>query len=221
MADPEPLIRWDWLATRLDMLWERTIEHLLLTSIAVVVGFVIAFVLSLIIRRRPGTYTPITAAAGILYTIPSLALFALLIPITGLTILTAEIALVSYTLLILVRNTVAGLQGVPPEVREAAVAMGYTSWARLWRVELPLALPVIVAGLRIATVTTVGLVTVSALIGQGGYGRLIEDGLRRFFPTMYLTGAVLSVVLAVLADALFVLLQRRATPWARVRQERG
>ncbi|CAN5186273.1 ABC transporter permease [soil metagenome] len=221
MADSEPLIRWEWLTTHLDDLWDRTLEHLLLTSIAVVVGFAIAFGLSLIIRRRPGTYTPITAATGILYTIPSLALFALLIPITGLTILTAEIALVSYTLLILVRNTVAGLEGVPAEVREAAVAMGYTSWARLWRVELPLALPVIVAGLRIATVTTVGLVTVSALIGQGGYGRLIEDGLRRFFPTMYLTGAVLSVVLAVLADALFVLLQRRATPWARVQQERS
>jgi osmoprotectant transport system permease protein len=218
--DPGPLIRWDWLATHLDTLWERTLEHVLLTVIAVGVGFAISFGLALLIRRRPGAYAPITATSGVLYTIPSLALFAVLAPITGLTLLTAEIALVSYTLLILVRNIVAGLEGVPADVREAADAMGFTGWNRLWRVELPLAVPVVVAGLRIATVSTIGLVTVSALIGQGGYGRLIEDGLRRFFPTMYLTGAVLSVALAVVADALFVLLQRRATPWARAAAER-
>jgi osmoprotectant transport system permease protein len=219
--EPEPLVRWEWLATHLDTLWERTLEHVLLTVIAVAVGFAISFALALVIRRRPGAYAPITAGAGVLYTIPSLALFAMIAPITGLTLLTAEIALVSYTLLILVRNIVAGLEGVPADVREAADAMGFTGWGRLWRVELPLAVPVIVAGLRIATVTTIGLVTVSALIGQGGYGRLIEDGLRRFFPTMYLTGAVLSVLLAVIADALFVALQRRATPWARARAAAG
>ena len=221
MAEGEPLIRWDWLLDHLDELWARTMEHLVLTVIAVGVGLAISFALAMVIRRRPRAYVPITATSGILYSIPSLALFALLVPITGLTLLTAEIALVSYTLLILVRNIVAGLQGVPAEVREAADAMGYTAWGRLWHVELPLAVPVIVAGLRIATVSTIGLVTVSALIGQGGYGRLIEDGLRRFFPTMYITGAVLSVVLAVLADALFVLLQRRATPWATARAKRG
>jgi osmoprotectant transport system permease protein len=221
MPDGEPLVRWDWLATHLDTLWDRTLEHLVLTTLAVTIGFAISFALALLIRRHPRTYTPITGASGILYTIPSLALFAMLVPITGLTILTAEIALVSYTLLILVRNIVAGLASVPAEVREAADAMGFSSLGRLWRVELPLALPVIVAGLRIATVTTIGLVTVSALIGQGGYGSLIEDGLRRFFPTMYLAGAVLSIVLAMLADAVFVLLQRRATPWARARAERS
>jgi osmoprotectant transport system permease protein len=215
MPEGEPLVRLDWLLERLDMLAMRTAEHVWLTAIAVVVGFAISFALALLIRRRRVLFGPTTALAAILYTIPSLALFGLLVTITGRTVLTAEIALVSYTLLILVRNTVAGLDGVPEEVREAAVGMGYGYWTMLLRVELPLALPVIVAGLRIATVTTIGLVTVASLIGIGGLGFLIEDGLRRFFPTLYLTAAVLAVVLAVLADGLFVLLERAATPWAR------
>jgi osmoprotectant transport system permease protein len=221
MPDPEPLIRWDWLAARLDVLAFRTLEHIWLTVLAVAIGFVISFALALLIRRRPRAYTPITGAASVIYTIPSLALFAALVPITGLSVLTAEIALVGYTLLILVRNTVAGLQGVPADVREAADAMGYAGWQRLWRVDLPLALPVIVGGVRIATVTTVGLVTVAALIGQGGLGALIRDGLRTFFPTLYITGAILSVALAIAADAMFVGLQRRATPWARARSKSG
>lgn len=219
MPEGEPFIRWDWLADHVDDVWGHTVEHVWLSAIAVAVGFAIAFAFSLIIVRIPRAYGPITAATGILYTIPSLALFAILVPITGFTVLTAEIALVSYTLLILIRNIVAGLATVPAEVREAADGMGYARWHRLWRVELPLAVPVIIGGLRIATVTTIGLVTVSALIGQGGLGRLIEDGLRRFFPTMYVTGAVLSVLLAVLADAAFVWLQRRTTPWTRARTE--
>jgi osmoprotectant transport system permease protein len=219
MPEGEPFIRWDWLADHVDDVWGYTVEHIWLSAIAVAVGFAIAFAFSLIIVRIPRAYGPITAATGILYTIPSLALFAILVPITGFTVLTAEIALVSYTLLILIRNIVAGLATVPAEVREAADGMGYARWHRLWRVELPLAVPVIIGGLRIATVTTIGLVTVSALIGQGGLGRLIEDGLRRFFPTMYVTGAVLSVLLAVLADAAFVWLQRRSTPWTRARTE--
>lgn len=219
MPEGEPFIRWDWLADHVDDVWGYTVEHIWLSAIAVAVGFAIAFAFSLLIVRIPRAYGPITAATGILYTIPSLALFAILVPITGFTVLTAEIALVSYTLLILIRNIVAGLATVPAEVREAADGMGYARWHRLWRVELPLAVPVIIGGLRIATVTTIGLVTVSALIGQGGLGRLIEDGLRRFFPTMYVTGAVLSVLLAVLADAAFVWLQRRSTPWTRARTE--
>jgi osmoprotectant transport system permease protein len=213
----EPLIRFDWLAQRLDMLAFRTLEHIWLTVLAVSIGFAISFALALYIRRNRRTLGPITATASVLYSIPSLALFAILVPITGLTTLTAQIALVSYTLLILVRNIVAGLDGVPAEVREAADGLGYTSLGRLWHVELPLALPVIIAGLRIATVTTIGLVTVAALIGQGGLGFLITDGLRRFFPTLYVTGAVLSVLLAVVADALFVALQRVTTPWAHAR----
>ena len=213
----EPIVRWDWVLDHLDDLAERIGEHVMLTVIAVGVGFLISFVLAIAITRRRWLFGPVTAVAGILYTIPSLALFAILVPITGLTILTAEIALVSYTILILVRNIVAALEGVPAEVREAADGMGYSRWARLWRVELPLAVPIIVAGVRIATVTTIGLVTVSALIGQGGLGDLIQDGIRRFFPTMIILGAVLSVVLAVIADVLLLLVQRLATPWSRAR----
>ncbi len=213
----EPLVDFGWLAARVDMLAFRTLEHVWLTFLAVSIGFAISFGLALYIRRRPRSFGPITATTGVLYSIPSLALFGMLVPITGLTTLTAQIALVSYTLLILVRNIVTGLNGIPADVREAADGLGYTNLRRLWTVELPLALPVIIGGLRIATVTTIGLVTVAALIGQGGLGFLITDGLRRFFPTLYLTGAVLSVLLAVVADALFVALERVATPWARVR----
>jgi osmoprotectant transport system permease protein len=176
---------------------------------------VLAFALSLGIRQFPGLYSPITWVTGILYSIPSLALFALLIPFTGLSILTAEIGLVSYTLLILVRGIVGGLRSVPPDVREAAIGMGFSQWQLLWRIELPLALAVIVAGVRVAVVTTVGLVTVTGLIGQGGFGALINQGLQQFFATPLVIGSVLSIALAVLLDSALVLMQRRVTPWTR------
>jgi osmoprotectant transport system permease protein len=212
----EPLIRWDWIASHLDEFAFRLGEHVELTVIAVGVGFVIAFALSLVILRVPQAEAPITWITGTLYTIPSLALFALLIPYTGFTILTAEIGLVGYTLLILLRNIVRGLRGVPPDVREAAVGMGYTRRQLLWGIELPLAMAVMIAGVRVATVTTVGLVTVTALIGQGGFGFLILTGMQRgFFTTEMIAGAVLSVTLAIVADALLVLLQHRLTPWTR------
>jgi len=212
----EPLIQWDWIASHLDEFAFRLGEHVELTVIAVGVGFVIAFALSLLILRLPRAEGPITWITGTLYTIPSLALFALLIPYTGLTILTAEIGLVGYTLLIFINNIVRGIRGVPADVREAAVGMGYTPREVLWRIELPLAAAVIIAGTRIATVSTIGLVTVTALIGQGGFGFLILIGLQRFFTTELIAGAVLSVALAIVADALLVLLQRRLTPWAQL-----
>jgi len=212
----EPLIQWDWIASHLDEFAFRLGEHVELTVIAVGVGFVIAFALSLLILRVPRAEGPITWITGTLYTIPSLALFALLIPYTGLTILTAEIGLVGYTLLIFINNIVRGIRGVPADVREAAVGMGYTPREVLWRIELPLAAAVIIAGTRIATVSTIGLVTVTALIGQGGFGFLILIGLQRFFTTELIAGAVLSVALAVVADALLVLLQRRLTPWTQL-----
>lgn len=215
MTPGEPLILWDWIGRNWDTIGQRVAEHLVLTVLAVGIGLVISFVLSLWIVRRPWLYGPVTWVTGILYTIPSLALFAMLIPITGLSLLTAEIGLVGYTLLILVRNIVGGFRGVPAEVREAAVGMGYTPSQLLWRVELPLALAVIIAGVRVATVTTIGLTTVTALIGQGGLGFLILDGIQRFFSTPLIVGAVLSVTLAVVADALLVVLQRRLTPWAK------
>lgn len=212
------LIWWDWVGDHLDDIWTRTVEHVQLAGIAIVVGVLISFALSLVAIRFRWTYRPITRIGSILYTIPSLALFGLLIPFTGLGLLTAEIALVSYTILILVGNIVTGLDGVPAAVREAADGMGYTRWRRLFRVELPLALPTIIAGVRIASVTVIGLVTVTALIGNGGYGALINDGLRRNFPTPIVIGTVLSVALALLIDVSLALVERAATPWRRVQR---
>ena len=218
MSPGEPLFRLDWVLEHLDSLAQRIGEHMLVTVIAVAAGFVISFALALAVRRYPPLYGPILAISGVLYAIPSIALFVLFIPITGLSLLTAEIALVSYTLVILVRNIVTGLRGVPPEVIEAARGMGYTDRQRLWRVEIPIAMPIIVAGLRIATVTTIGLVTIATLIGMGGLGYLIVNiGVQRRFPTATITGVVIVVLLSTAVDLGLQLLQRRLTPWARAR----
>jgi osmoprotectant transport system permease protein len=211
------LFRWEWVLDHLDEIGARSWEHLSLTLVAVGIGFLISFPLGVYSYRHRRVYGPIASAAGLLYTIPSLALFALLVPFTGLTTTTAEVGLVSYTLLILIRNIVAGLHGVPADAREAALGMGYSRRQLLWRVELPLALPVIVAGVRIATVTVIGLVTVTAMIGQGGFGYFILLGLERFFSTATILGAALSVLLAVLVDRLLALVERLLTPWARAR----
>lgn len=208
---------WEWIASHLDDIAAATRDHVILTIIAVGVGLVISLALALLIHRDRRAYAPVTAVAGVLYTIPSLALFAFLVPITGLSVLTAEIGLVSYTLLILVRNIVAGLDAVPPEAREAAAAMGYSTTGRLLRVELPLALPVVVAGLRIATVTTIGLVMVTALIGEGGLGQLMLSGFSRQNYTAVYVGTGVSIGLAVVADLLFLGALRLATPWRRAR----
>ena len=219
----EPFVRWDWIVDNLDEIARRLGEHVLLTVVAVVIGFLISFGLALLIRRYRRLEAPIVGVGGILYSIPSLALFAMLVPITGIqNPLTAEIALVSYTILILLRNILAGFDGVPRDVLEAADGMGFTRTQRLWRVELPIALPVMVAGLRVATVTIVGLVTVTALIGLGGLGYFIVDiGYRRFFLTATLVGSVGAVLLAIFADRGFVLLQRALTPWAARRRAAG
>ncbi|HYU81598.1 MAG TPA: ABC transporter permease [Candidatus Polarisedimenticolia bacterium] len=217
MTAGEPLIRWDWIGSHLDEIALRIGEHLELTVIAVVVGLVVAFALSFIGLRIPRLYPPITWVSGILYTIPSLALFSMLVPYTGLSLLTAEIGLVSYTLLILIRNIVGGIRSVPAEVRDAARGMGYTPRQILLRIELPLALGVIFAGIRVATITTIGLVTVTALIGEGGLGYFILLGIQLFFSTPLVIGALGSVALAVVADAALVLTQRALTPWTRIR----
>jgi len=217
-------IRWDWIANHLDDVAEKTWQHLQLLVIPMVAGFVIAFALAVLALRRPGTVGPITAITGLLYTIPSLAAFAVLIPITGLSLMTAIIPLTTYTLLILYVNTVAGLRSVPPEVNEAADAMGYTRHARLVRVQLPLAIPLIFAGIRVAAVTTIGLVTVAAIIGGnrfGGLGQFITEGLQTNFDTKIYLGAVGSVILAFVVDGLLVGLQRLLTPWTRARAEGG
>ena len=217
-GDPR-FFRWDWVWSHLDLIAQKVGEHLLLTGIALGVGLAISIALALIGLRFPKTYPPITWVTGLLYTIPSLALFAFLVPITGFTTLTSEIGLVSYTLLILVRNIVAGVQGIDPAVHESALGMGYGRRRLLFEIELPLALPVILAGLRIAAVTTIGLVTVTALIGRGGVGYFILTGLNRFFDTEIVLGSVLSVLIAVAVDLTLVVLERWLTPWTR--QERG
>lgn len=211
------LVRWDWVFSHTDDFWSLTVEHLKLTVIAVAIGSLISFPVGIWAHRHRRAYPPITWFAGFLYTIPSLALFAALVPFTGLSVTTAEVGLVSYTLLILIRNIVGGLDGVPTDVKEAARGMGYTSRQILWRVEIPLALPVFFAGLRIATVTTIGLVTVTSVITLGGLGALILDGLRRFFPTATIVGAVLSMLLAISIDRLLISVERRLTPWSRGR----
>jgi osmoprotectant transport system permease protein len=213
-----PFIQWSWIADRTDVVLAKLLEHVQLTVIAVVIGLIISFPLALWAYRHKKVYPPITVFTGLLYTIPSLALFALLVPYTGLSLETALIGLVSYTLLILVRNIVAGLDGVPADTKEAALGLGFTKRQLLWRVELPLALPVILAGIRVATVTTIGLVTVAAFIGKGGLGYFILLGFDRLFPTALLLGSVLSMVFAVVVDGLLVWTERLVTPWSRSRK---
>jgi osmoprotectant transport system permease protein len=216
-AVEDPWIRWSWISGHADVITAALVQHIELTLIAVVLGLVIAIPLGLVAWRSRVFRGPIFTLTGILYTIPSLALFAFLLPFTGLTIVTAEIGLVGYTLLILVRNIVVGLNSVPDDVREAARGMGFRPLAELARVDIPLAIPAIMAGVRIATVTTIGLVTVTALIGEGGLGSLIYTGLLRDFHTPLVVGTVLSVALAVIADLSLSGLQRLVTPWARSR----
>ena len=212
------LIRWSWVGDHLDDIRDYLLQHIQLTGLAVLFGVLLAFPLSLGAIRWPRLYAPILGVTGMLFTIPSLALFILLIPFTGLSIWTSLIGLTMYTLLILIRNIVEGLRGVDRDVRESAEAMGYTRARQLLQVELPLAVPVIMAGVRIATVTTIGLVTITALIGQGGLGRLFIDGFTLGFTTPIVVGVVLSALLAFTADLALVGLQHRLAPWDRGRE---
>jgi osmoprotectant transport system permease protein len=214
-------IDWKWVVDHVGAMWTRFGQHLQLVTIAVIAGFAISLVLAVWAHRRPRLYAPITGITGLLYTIPSLAAFALLRPFTGLTLLTAVIPLTTYTLLILVRANVAGFNSVPADVIEAAEGMGYTRRERLLRVEMPLALPMIMAGIRLAVVTTIGLATVAAILGEsfGGFGFFITEGLDRFFLTEIYVGAVLSIVMAFAADFLLVRVERLITPWARARAQ--
>ena len=211
----DPWIRWDWLLTHLPRIWDALLQHAALTAVAVLAGLLVSLPLAVAIHRWRPLREPVLGTAGILYTIPSLALFAFLVPFTGLTTLTAGIGLATYTMLILLRNTLVGLEGVPPEVLDAARGMGYRPLAMLVRVEIPLATPAILAGIRIATVTTIGLVTVTALIGQGGLGQLINQGLIEDFKTPLVVGTVLSIALALVADLALAGVERLLTPWAR------
>lgn len=211
---PDSFIWWSWVGDNIDLIVELLIEHLYLTIVAVVGGILIGIPLALVAWRRPRSRNALLGTAGVLYTIPSIAMLFLLGPITGFTTqLTVVVTLTIYTLLIIMRNVITGLEGVPAEAVEAATGMGYSGRGLLWGVELPLAMPSILAGIRIATVTTIGLVTLGALVTHGGLGELILDGINRSFSTPLVVGSVLSVLLAVLADFLLRRLERALTPW--------
>ena len=214
-AEEQPWIIWSWLFTHVQVLLDAISQHVQLTVIAVGLGLVISLPLGVFAHRWNRLRNPVLTVFGIFYTIPSLAIFSVLVPYTGLSVLTAEIGLVGYTVLILVRNILVGLEAVPRDVIDAADGMGYRPMARLLRVELPLALPAIFAGVRIATVTTIGLVTITAVIGLGGLGQLIYDGLIDDFRTPLLLGTLLSILLALVADLALAGVQRLAVPWAR------
>lgn len=211
----DPWVNWGWLSTHVHLFGAALLQHVILTLVAVGFAFAISLPLGVIAHRWRALRNPVLTLFGIFYTIPSLALFALLVPYTGLSVLTAEIGLVGYAVLILVRNVMVGLEAVPAEVLDAANGMGYRPTARLLRVELPLALPSIFAGIRIATVTTIGLVTITAIIGLGGLGQLILEGLIENFHTPLLVATVLSIALALVADLTLAAAQRLALPWSR------
>jgi osmoprotectant transport system permease protein len=209
----------DWVRDNWDpVLQPALVEHVQLTLIAVAVGFVISLAAALAAHRLRFVEQPFAWLSAVIYTIPSLALFQLLVPVTGLTVTTVEIALIGYTLLILFRNTLAGLRSTPPEVLEAARGMGLTEGQTLWRIELPLALPAIVAGLRVAVVSTIALATVAAFVVSQGLGGPILSALREDFKTEIIAAGALAVGLAILADGLLVLAQRAVTPWASARR---
>jgi osmoprotectant transport system permease protein len=208
----------DWVRENWDpVLQPALVEHIKLTAIAVSIGFAISLVAALLAHRFSLAERPIAIVSAVIYTIPSLALFQLLVPVTGLTVTTVEIALVGYTILILFRNTLAGLRAAPPEVLEAARGMGLTRNQTLWRVELPLAVPAIVAGLRVAVVSTIALATVAAFVVSEGLGGPILGALRLDFRTEIIAAGALAVGLAILADGLLVVAQRAVTPWASSR----
>lgn len=213
------MIDWAWMADHLDELLARTVQHVELAAIAVVLGFIVALGLAVVTVRRAALRTAVVGASSVIFTIPSLAMFAALVPLTGLSVVTAEIPLTLYTLLIYLRNFLAGLDAVPPDVLEAADAMGYQPRARLVRVELPLALPLVIGGVRLASVSTIGLVTVSGILGDrfGGLGFFILEGYRHSFPTEILMGAVTSILLAIAIDLALQVVQRRLTPWSNAR----
>jgi osmoprotectant transport system permease protein len=204
----------DWIADNFDRYVDPFLQHVYLTVIAVAIGFLISFGLAIVAYRRRWLINPVTQVTGILYTIPSVAAFFLLLPITGRGNTTALIALVSYVLLIIFRNILTGLDNVPDETKDAGRGMGLTDRQLLWRVELPLALPEIMAGLRIAATTTVGLATLAFFAGAGGLGEQIFADIT--FKSNVIVAGGLAVVLAALLDALILLVQRLITPWTRV-----
>lgn len=215
-------IRWDWIERHTDDITRLTVEHVQITAISVAVAVAIAVPVGVLVRGRRLPFALASGVADLLYTVPSLALFAVLVPVVGIGDTPAIIGLVAYALTMLVRNTVVGLESVPDAVREAATGMGLTRRQALLRVELPLAIPAIMAGVRLATVSTVGIATIAVFVGGGGLGELIwTDGIQRqLFLTPIVVGTVCATALALVLDAALVGVERLITPWTRARAAR-
>ncbi|MFN8169393.1 MAG: ABC transporter permease [Candidatus Nanopelagicales bacterium] len=219
---PNPWFSWEYVQDHVDELVAAGKEHLVITLASVALAMVVAVPLALVVRRYPGLRGPVLALGGVLYTIPALALISILWPVFGLTPVTVTIALAVYALLVVLRNTLVGLEGVPADVVDAARGMGYGRRRLLWRVEMPLALPAILAGVRLAVVSTVGLVTIGALVGHGGYGTLILGGfVDNFYHAQIMTATLLTVALAVVLEGVLLLVERLLTPWSRTRPARS
>ncbi|NGN67662.1 ABC transporter permease [Streptomyces sp. A7024] len=208
-------VDWGWIPDHARDLTILALDHMATAGPAVLFGLLIAVPLAVVAHRVRALRGLLLGISSILYTIPSLALFVLLLPITGLTRTTAIVGLTAYTLCVLIRNTVEGLDAVPAHAREASVAMGSSRTRTLLTVELPLALPVIMAGVRVATVMSISLVSVASYIGYGGLGQLFTDGFQRNFTTPVWAGVALTLLLALVADALLVAIQWLCTPWQR------
>jgi len=214
---PNPWVSLDYVRTNSDAILAALRQHVTLTVLSVAFGLLLALPLALLARRSARLEQVVLGTTGIVYTIPSLALFAVLAPVTGLTQTTVVIGLTAYTLLVLVRNLLAGLKGVPPDVVEAARGMGVGPRRLLLRVELPLALPTVLAGVRVATVSTVALVTVGVVVSNGGRGQLIFEGFNNnLYRAEILTASALCVLLAAVADLLLLGVERLLTPWSRL-----
>ncbi len=214
-ARPNPWLSWRYVESNWTELSDQLTIHTTLTLQAVAIALAIAFPLAVLARNVRWLTRPILGFTGVLYTVPSLALFALLVPFTGIGRTTVLIGLVVYALLVLVRNIIAGLEGVDRDVVDAARGLGYTRLRMLWGVEIPNALPSIVAGLRIATVTTVALVTVGVVVGYGGLGQLMFRGFQSNYRAQIATSVILCLVLALVLDLAIVIASRAAMPWAR------
>jgi osmoprotectant transport system permease protein len=217
---PNPWFSWDYVQDNWGDLQKAIVDHVLLTVETVAIGLVVAFPLAILAHRFRRLAGPVLGISGVLYTIPSLALFAFLAPLDGfgLTRRTVLFGLVMYALLVLVRNILTGLESVPADVREAAQGMGYGRARLLWQVEVPVALPTIMAGVRVATVSTVALVTVGVVVGYGGLGGLILRGFQNsFYHAEIMTASVLTVALGLTFDVLLAGATRLLTPWSRRR----
>lgn len=213
----EPLVRWDWIGRNWPGIQALLLDHVIMALLPVLFSLLLAVPLGLAAVRWRRLYQPTSALLNVVYALPSLPVFMLLLPLTGLTRATVIVPLTAYGLAVLIPAVVDGMTAVPAHVRQSAVAMGFTPLRRLLRVELPIATPVVLGGLRVVAVSSISLVTVGALIGQGGLGNLFTDAFTRDFPTPAVVGIALVVLLALVADLTLVLVQRLLTPWARAR----